>query len=111
MEKVMEKQDREHRGNNIIIQGLKIEDAKIKEDTQRFLRAELGFEGEVSETKKVGKNRDVIAVNIDSFKNKQEIMKSKAKLRNKPIFINNDMTVKESDIQRILRNRVREERG
>jgi len=95
MEKVMEEQDREHRRNNIIIQGLKIGDAKIKEDTERFLRAELGFEGEVSAARKVGKNRNVIVAKIDTFKNKQEIMKNKTKLRNKPIFINNDMTLKE----------------
>ena len=89
---------------------MKIGDAKIKEDTERFLRAELGFEGEVSAARKVGKNRNVIVAKIDTFKNKQEIMKNKTKLTNKPIFINNDMTVKERDIQRILRNRAREER-
>jgi len=110
MEKVMEEQDREHRRNNIIIQGLKIGDAKIREDTERFLRAELEFEGEVGAARKVGKNRNMIVAKIDTFINKQEIMKNKTKLRNKPIFINNDMTVKERDIQRILRNRAREER-
>ena len=89
---------------------MKIGDAKIKEDTERFLRAELGFEGEVSAARKVGKNRNVIVAKIDTFKNKQEIMKNKTKLTNKPIFINNDMTIKERDIQRILRNRAREER-
>ena len=102
----MEEQDREHRRNNIIIQGLKIGDAKIEEDTERFLSAELGFEGEVSAARKVGKDKDVIVVKIDTFKNKQEIMKNNT--RNKLIFINNDMTVKERDIQRILRNRAGE---
>ena len=95
MEKAMEEQDSEHRRNNIIIQGLKIGNDKIKEDTERFLRAELGFEGEVNAARKVGKNRNVIVAKVETFKNKQEIMKNKTKLRNKAIFINNDMTVKE----------------
>ena len=32
---------------------------------------------------KLGKNRDVIVANNDTFKNKQEVMKNKTKLRNK----------------------------
>ena len=48
MEKIMEEPKREHRRNKMIIQGLKIGDAKIKEETERILRAELGFEGKVS---------------------------------------------------------------
>ena len=41
VEKVMEEQDRVYRRNNIIIQALELEGAKIKEDTERFLRVEL----------------------------------------------------------------------
>ena len=59
--------------------------AKIMEDTERFPRAELGFEGDVSAARKVGKNRDVIEETIDAFKNEQEIMKNRTKLGNKPI--------------------------
>ena len=53
----------------MIIQGLKIGDVKIKEETERFLRAELRFKGEVSGARKVGKNRYVIVAKIDTFKN------------------------------------------
>ena len=61
--------------------------------------------------RKVGKKRNVIVAKIETFKNKQEIVKNKMRLGNKPVFINNDMTVKERGIQRNLRNRAREERG
>ena len=92
VEKVME-EDRVLRRNNIITQRLEIGDAKIKEDNERFLRAELGFEGEVRAARKIGaKKDDIIVAKIDIFKNKQEIMKNKMKLRNEPVFVNNDMT-------------------
>ena len=68
----MKKQDRVHRRNNIIIQGLEIGDAKIKENNEWFLRAELGFEGEVSLPRKMRKNRDMIVAKIDTFKNKKQ---------------------------------------
>lgn len=106
----MEQQEQLQKKNHIIIQGLKVNGEKVKEETALFLREHLGFTGKIITARTIGYERDKILAQINSYEEKVEIMMNKYKLRNKPIYINNDETKKEKEIQIKLRNMAREKR-
>lgn len=47
----------------------------------------------------IGGERKIILTGLDSWETKQEVMKNKSKLKGSSIYIDNDLTRKERDIQ------------
>lgn len=108
LEKTMEKQEQFQKKNNIIIHGIQVSDRNTKEETEQFLKTELGFNGKIITARKIGYGNNKILPKFNTYEEKLEIMMNKRKLGQIPIYINNDETRKEQEIQRKLRNIAKE---
>ncbi|KAF2900768.1 hypothetical protein ILUMI_05421 [Ignelater luminosus] len=106
--------DREKRKNNVVIQGLGIDTTnvkEIKEEMKSFIEKQLGVDLEIKNAKKVGNKTCLLE--LGSSTEKQEIMKNKGKLksiRNERIYINDDMTRSEREVQGKIRRIAQEEK-
>jgi predicted RNase H-like nuclease (RuvC/YqgF family) len=101
MEYFMEKQERKEKKNNIVIKGLKTNEEQIKEDIENFLKNELKVQVKVVDAFKVGQveEKKAIIATIETYKQKTDIMVNKKNLKGKKIYIENDLTKKEREIQ------------
>lgn len=112
IEKRLEKEERAKRRNNIIIWG-EVTNSLNPENVTKYLKTNLnlGKEMEFQEvyTIRKGEKNAGIAVKCKSWEDKKEIMKKKSAFKGKKIFIENDMTPEERDIQRKIREKAVEE--
>lgn len=103
----IEKLEREKKKNNIIVDGIQINSRDtnvIKEEIGNVVKTFLNVEMKMNSVQLIGKNKYVIE--LDNFETKKKIMQNKRKLRNvtnRRIFINNDLTVKEREIQKQIK--------
>lgn len=77
-----------------------------------FIEQKIGVTIQIKEIHKLGERTCLVGMN--SEKDKEQVMKNKYKLKNSrdaTVYINNDMTKKERETQRQLRNFEREEKG
>ncbi|KAK4872005.1 hypothetical protein RN001_016129 [Aquatica leii] len=106
--------EREKRRNNVVITGLKIENNKpenLKRKIKDFMQQKLGIEVAIKTAYKLGPQQCL--VQVDNSVDKLKIMQSKIKLKNieeSRVFINNDLSKKERDIDKEIRNIAQEER-
>lgn len=106
--------EKEKRRNNLIISGLKIETEKTEErkaEINGFMRRELNVGVSIKTVAKLGEKTYLIA--LENTEEKLAIMKNKNKLRHmkgNKVYINNDQTIQEREIQKFIRDRAREER-
>lgn len=110
----LEQLEKEKRRNNIVIQGLSVNNntTEIKEDIEKFLYEKLGVNTKVKSAYRMGPKMQIVAP--ESYEVKREVMKNKIKLRNiqgNKIFINNDQTKQEREIDAQIRVRARTERS
>lgn len=106
MEEKMERREKIERKQNIVITGVKFDANNIKQEIESLIGEKLGVKIKVEEAYKLGKeagsNQRAIA-KLQSWKEKQDVMKNKSKLRGHSIYIDNDLTPKEREIQKKLR--------
>uniref|UniRef100_A0A6P7FL47 Uncharacterized protein LOC114331530 n=1 Tax=Diabrotica virgifera virgifera TaxID=50390 RepID=A0A6P7FL47_DIAVI len=111
----LDKLENKERRNNIVIQGLNVktdEHSILKEEMKTFLDNELGVQVTVAHAKKLGSKTCLIKLSNES--EKYNVMKNKIKLRGYrqgKIYINEDMSKKERDIQGQIRIKAKEERS
>src|SRR5580765_2951986 len=111
LKKAMEDRERKERRNNLIIKGLEKEKKNIYETTREFLKKEFGVTDGVKRLQAVGKEgKEMIIVEMNSWEEKEEIMKEKKKLGSRRVYIDHDLTMEEREVQRKLRERAREEK-
>lgn len=110
----MEQLDKEKRANNIVIQGIEMDAYKVeilKEAMARFIKDNLEIEVTVQSAHKIGSK--TCLVKLDKFQDKLKVMQNKNKLKRGSapnIYINNDLTKYEMEIQKIIKVRAREEK-
>lgn len=112
MEIRLEKLEREKIKNNLVISGIKIdtEDKEtLKVATKNFIKEALNADVEIKDAYKIGDKRCI--VEMENMKDKAEILRNKAKLRGKDVFIDSDLTLKERKIQKQLREMAKIEKG
>lgn len=115
VERTLEAIEKERKKTSVVMYGLKIDTNELvdlKEESKRFLREKLQIDITPRTVIKTGEKTLVIHLNNEEEKN--EIMMNKAKLKNmteEPIFINDDMTPKEREKQRQLRDFAKKERA
>nr|CAH7761053.1 unnamed protein product [Callosobruchus chinensis] len=104
------------RKNNVVISGLKIDSSQNEimcEDVKRFLEEQVKVKVIIPRVMKINEHMHV--AEIDSFEKKLEIMKYKGKVdslkQNKNIYICSDLTKKERQIQKCLRDQAIQERN
>ena len=96
---------------NIVINGInfKSENAReLDEEINKFINTELKIKSDVSSSYKIA-NKNVYIAKCFSFAEKSSIMKNKYKLQGKKVFINNDYTKKEIEVQKKLKELAKEE--
>lgn len=105
--------EKEKRKCRLVIKGVKFETDQKEEATKQFIEAKLGVEVEVKRviTLKEVKGMNINLVEMKDWDNKQTVMKNKYKLRGTNVYIDNDMTPKEREIQAEIRKIAKDERS
>lgn len=110
----LEQYEKDKKRNNIVIKGLKIhaEDKReIKESVEEFIKQNLKIDAKPKSVHKI--NNAVCVAECANFEEKIRILENKNKLRqykDAMIFIENDLTVKEREEQKKIRDIAKQER-
>ena len=105
LEEREEKRGKQEKRNNVIISGMQIKpEENLKKKVKDLCKSVVGSEVPVESVVCLGKDKkenDLVLVRFPSFNQKLNVMKKKCKLRNiqKAIYINDDLTEKEREIQ------------
>lgn len=108
--KYVEDNEKKEKKNNLVIRGLVLKSNNKKNEVSAFLRNELEVEVNVKEAYEVGRDRKCVIVKMENWEDKKTVLRNKRKLGQQKIFIDNDLTAKERDIQRELVGIMKEER-
>lgn len=108
----LEGEEKKKKKNNIIIRGAQINSNNIEESVEEFLMKNLQIEAKINNAYKLNTETkmEMIVVQMESWEKKKEVMISKNKLKDTRIYIDNDMTKKEREIQKEIRNIAMEEK-
>lgn len=104
--------DRENRKNNIVLNGLDIKDGDIEKNINEIIKNCLELDITVKEAIRLGPM--IYKAKLNNWKEKDAIMKNKNKLKNYGngrVYINNELTKWEMEIQGHLRNVAMEEKS
>ena len=103
LKKREEERERRERKKNIVIKGEQIEEGTERQVVEDLCNGICGEKIRVKEVKVIGKEEKIILVELENFEEKMKIMKNKYKLRGKKIYVDEDMTRKEREIQKRVR--------
>lgn len=107
-----ERRDREMRRNNRVIKGMdKRGDNRIDQEVKKFIKVNLKMKIEVRRAFKIqtGRNKSIVVAELKNWEQKKELMIRKKELK-AGIFIGNDLTKMEREIQEQLRDRAKKEK-
>lgn len=106
----VEENDRKERKYNLVIRGLHLQSNRVIDEVSSFLRRDLGVDVGVYDAFEAGKDKKCIIATMNSWEDKKEVLINKRKLGQRRIYIDNDLTRQERDIQRELVNIMKTER-
>lgn len=113
IERRVDNLEKEKRRKNVVIQGLEVNTNNqniLKEEVEDFMKSTLKINTEIKGARKLSKK--VILVEMKNTTDKEDVMKNKSKLkevRNTKIYINDDMSKNEREIQGKIRQKAKEE--
>lgn len=111
VDRMLESQEKKDKINNIVIKGAQIGTENVKEQIERFLDAKLGVKRKVLWAAHRGSsNYQIIVARLENLEAKKEVFENKHKLRGSDIFIEQDQTRAEREIQRKVIIAAKEER-
>ena len=95
-----EKNEREkaEKKNNIVITGISFEKERIKEEVSKWITEKLNINVEVTEAWKI--KEEMAGVKMQSFHDKMYVIRNKNMLNKTKIYIKDDLTYNERQIQR-----------
>jgi len=110
-ERMIEDRERRER-KNIIMKGLKGKGKKnLMESAQKIVEEEFEEKEGVEDVQIAGgKGREII-IRTDSWERKEEVMRRNKELGSRKIYIDNDLSQEEREVQRKLRKVARNERA
>ncbi|XP_069968699.1 arginine and glutamate-rich protein 1-like [Bactrocera oleae] len=108
MEQLKQKQLKIEKKNNIVIKGLIDTDDDPKQTTVRFIEEKFRVKVDAADMWLQGKDKKVVIVKLKKWETKEEIMKNKKVLLNTKIFIENDLTREEREVQRRIAQEAKE---
>lgn len=101
MERGMERDERERRKKNIIFKGVKEEKGNIKERIKKICE-KIRIKIEIKELRKIKMSKEergqMVIANLKSEEKKSIILENKWKLRDKEVWMDEDLTFKEKNI-------------
>jgi len=107
-----EKKERERRRNNITIRGVdKWGENNLEQEVKEFIKEYLELEVEIGKAFKlrIGGGRYIVVAMLENWEQKRDIMRKKRELKER-IFIDDDLTKKEREMQGYLREKAKEEK-
>jgi len=111
LERDQERKERERRKKNIVIKGINCEKLKMEEELESFIQEKLGVEVTIEKTHAIREEegKKIIIATVEKWEMKRQIMMKKRELE-KGIYIDDDLTKKEREIQGTIRRITKEER-
>lgn len=108
----MKRKEREDGKSNIIIKGLAVNETeeKLRTKIKDFIKEKVKINVEVKYARKI-EVRNMILTRIETYKQKIKIMENKKVLGKEEIYIENDRTKKEREIQRKILKVARAEKA
>lgn len=107
----LENIDRQNRRSNLVIQGLNIanngEDS-IRDEIELFIKTNLDVEVKIQKARKLANG--MYWIQMGNTDDKYMVMKNKSKLRGQKIYINEDMSKEQREIQKKIEIHAKEER-
>ncbi|XP_026827641.1 vicilin-like seed storage protein At2g18540 [Ooceraea biroi] len=103
LERKDDERERRERRNNIIMKGEGIPtEGSPKEIIKQTLRQELQIEADIEDAYwiKREQGRRMLVAKLGSWQQKKEILIKKSKMKGKKLYIDNDLTKKERDVQK-----------
>jgi len=103
------KRDRERRRNNITIRVEKWGENNLEQEVKEFIKESLKLEVEIGKAFKLRTRggRHTVVAELESWEQKRDIMRRKRELKER-IFIDDDLTKKEREIQDHIREKAKE---
>ena len=98
-----EMNERKERRNNVLITGIKFNNEKVKDEVEKWLKDQLKIDVKIKEAWKTADEMTV--VKYGEYEEKKRTMDERKKLKGTTIFISDDYTVREREIQKELRKR------
>lgn len=111
LEMDQERRERERRKKNVVIKGISCEKTKIEEGVESFIQEKLGVEVRIERAHaiRVDEGKQIIVATVEKWEMKRQIMMKKRDLE-KGIYIDDDLTKREREIQGKIRRITKEER-
>ena len=107
----VELQDRRERRNNLTIRGVEREGIRGKEGVERLFTEKLEVQCKIDWVKESGREgRRMVVARCSSWEEKLQVLKNKYKLKGTDIFIEQDLTWEEREMQRKIVRMAVEER-
>lgn len=100
MDERIEHVEKQRRRNNIVIKHEKFNGNQVAEGVRQFLKQKLNIDTHIQEAYQI---KDITIAKVNSWEQKMQIMRKKRELKGTEIYIENDMTIKEREIQKQLR--------
>ena len=110
LKRQLEQMDRTTRRNNIIMKGGNLDMNNLLQSAQKLIREKLDIEPKIKQIETVGRSENIFKMEIDSLQNKIVIMRNKHKLKGQGIYIEDDLSKTERNIQYEIRRAAKEER-
>lgn len=111
LENKIESLEKKERKNNIIIRGANIEQISDSIKVSQLLKDKIEVDIKVKSVQIINKGSKPLAVaHLDNWEDKIKIMRNKNRLRQTEIYIENDMTAEEREVQAKIRKLAKEER-
>jgi len=110
-EERVEKIERDKIRNNLLVSGIEIDaddDETVKKALEKMIEEELNVRVKAKKAYKIGPSKCILEMN--EWTDKVKILKEKGRLRGKHMFIDSELTLKEREIQKKIRDVAREER-
>lgn len=98
-----EKAEREKRRNNIVLQGELIAGKKTSKDLQKVIKSVLEVDVNINKVLQV---RDFTIIQVNKKEDKLKLMKKKASLRGKGLWLDDDLTARQADTMQWIDARV-----
>lgn len=112
LEILEEARERKEKRNNIIIKGWEAQKRdSLESEVTEMLKKELNAEVRVEEAFWTKRGTNMITAKLENKDQKREIMTKKKNLKGKRIFIDNDLTWKERQVQKEIWKIAEEEKG
>lgn len=107
-----EKKEREEKRQNIVIKGANFENDNLVNSVKEFIKEKVKVEAKIKKAFNIRtkENKKVTVVQLESIEKKKEVMKNKKNIGPMKVFIDDDLTWKEREIQSKIREMAKKKR-